>query len=214
MPSPSPTLLPSSTTYPELPLLQQLEPYAQRLYDALQRLPDQGDALGKLIDSMAKPFAQGAYVRGLGSDRQPYQRALSVEEAPEWALAWLGGLVGVRIPVGTLATDARALILARSHQLRGKPETIKAVTRQFLAEPKYVFLEEQADGDPFHFRVYVRTTQATATEAEMKPAIAAVTPAGFTFELIFTDAVTWAELTGTWDDATGTWDNPGSPPAP
>src|SRR4051794_9081753 len=100
-----------------------LNPYAARLYEPLSKLPEEDDALAKVVSAYAVPFEQAAWVRGLGTDLQPYRPAMSVDAAG-WVLPWLAQLVGVQIPKGTSDADARAMILARTQQKRGLPQTI------------------------------------------------------------------------------------------
>jgi hypothetical protein len=190
-----------------------LSPFAQRLYDELHRLPDVDDALAKTVDAIGAPYEDGAWVRGLGTDLTPYRPAMKVATAPGWLLPWLGQFVGVTVPRGTSDVDARALILARTHQLRGLPQTILDTTKALLSGSKFAYLQQHADGNPFKFRVYVRTAEVADADA-IRRAITAVKPGAFTFELVLSSALTFDAALNTFDAAQGTIDNPGSPPNP
>lgn len=221
LPTPT-TLLPSEGLYPEVPDLD-LAPYGQRLYDSLslpgageRGLPEVSNALGILSGAMAAPHEQVAWIRGLGTDLEPYRQAMKVATAPSWLLPWIAQFVGVTIPKGSTVIEARNIILARTNQLRGQPETIRNVVRSYLNAPQYVFLEEHANGDPFYFRVFIRASQIKVgyTSTDVTKAIADVKPAGFDFDLLSTAGVAWDEAVGTWNAAQGPWDNPGNPPTP
>ena len=214
---------PSTLLEDEFEPLPPLTPWAKRVYDELRepdnlpdkrRLPEVNGDLSKVCDAFGAPYEKGAWVRGLGTELEPFRQAMNVSTAPIWLLPYLAQFVGVQIPKGTSEADARAMIMDRTHQLRGKPQTIIDVTKTFLTGDKAVFLQEQSDGNPFFFRLYIRSSEAPGDLTALKQAIAAVKPGAFTFEIVLSDAITWNASLSTWDLAQGPWDHPGSPPNP
>lgn len=189
-----------------------LSPYGERLYDGVSVLPQVDDSLGKVCAGLAGPFEQVAWVRGLGTDLQPYRQAMRVATAPLWLLPYLGQFVGVTIPQGTSEADARAMVLARTHQKRGLPQTIVDVAKTYLTGSKFVHLEEHADDNPYFFRLYFHSGEVPADLTDLKRGVSAVKPGGFTFEISVSNALTWNAALNTWNNAQGEWDLPASPP--
>jgi P2-related tail formation protein len=127
------------------------------------------------------------------------------DTCPVLFLPWLGRLVGVNLGGGSLSeAQMREAIRERSGFKRGTPDAIRSAAIRHLTGNQYVALAERDTG-PGHYTVTVRTSEvidATALFADLL----AQKPAGLTFALVQSDAVTIDEGTRTIDAATATID--------
>lgn len=102
---------------------------------------------------------------------------LDVDLCPDWALPWLGQLVGVRIPPGTSAQDARTLVRSVAGFSRGTPDAIRAAAGLYLIGSKTVYFNERVGNHAYRLGVLTLTTETPDAEAVQR-AILAQKPAG------------------------------------
>lgn len=108
---------------------------------------------------------------------------LDANRAPDWALRWLGQLVGVRVAPTTLPAVARAAILAHTRWRRGTVGAIVADVAPLLTGTRTVIVLERQPGawpaadNPYHYTVRTFTDE-TPNPAAVAAAVAAQKPAG------------------------------------
>jgi hypothetical protein len=101
---------------------------------------------------------QVAQVFDPDGDVPPLAPILALELCPDWALPWLAQWVGIRIPSGMSATDARALIGDVSGFARGTPASLRAAVQTTLTDSKTVWFRER-DGSPYRLEVVTLTSE-------------------------------------------------------
>lgn len=142
---------------------------------------------------------------------------LDPTRAPDYALPYVAQYRGEVIPVGAPETDARAIVTAGAHSLRGTPQSLIDAATKHLTGSKYLTLRERDTG-PRHATMYVRTAECTLAPGTYQvkrvnigqgPIIAsifAVKPSDVDVDLVVATQRTIDELTGSIDALAGTID--------
>src|SRR5262245_2084216 len=140
-------------TYPTDPLSQ----LGERLKERTQPLAPDDElydyAHAKLCEGMMLPFEQLAELVDPPDPYIPWEPLFDVDLCPEWALPWLGQLVGVRLPAGLTEQQKRDVIKALGGFGRGGPKAIIDAIKITLTGSKTVTLRERDDGDPYKLEV-------------------------------------------------------------
>jgi hypothetical protein len=155
-------------------------PIGARLRERTQPLaPDDesyGYAHATLCEAIGRMLEQVAQVFDPDGDVPPLAPILALELCPDWALPWLAQWVGIRIPSGMSATDARALIGDVSGFARGTPASLRAAVQTTLTDSKTVWFRER-DGSPYRLEV-VTLTSETPDAAKSLAALLTQKPGG------------------------------------
>jgi hypothetical protein len=111
-------------------------PLGARLRERTQPLAPTDAAHGwshaHLCEALGVMLKQVAEVYDPDGDVPPLAPILDPTLCPDWALPWLGQLVGVRIPSGLTADEARRMILDVAGFKRGTPAAIEAAVSAVL----------------------------------------------------------------------------------
>jgi hypothetical protein len=155
-------------------------PFGDRLRERTQPLAVDDDAYGYahayLCEALSRPFLEVQEVFDPEGDVPPVAPLLDPELCPDWALPWLGQLVGVRLPNGTPPDIARATISKASGFARGTPAAIEAAAGLYLTGNKTVYFRER-DGSPYRLEV-VTLSGETPDPAQVEAAIRSQKPGG------------------------------------
>lgn len=176
------------------------------------------DALGPGIVELAGPLFP-VWLEALVAELEEMRYLLEpVEGRPGTPLsdlattphpAWLGQVIGARVPAGTPTELARAQVLARRPATRGRPAAIIAAVRAALGNPQATVLVTERTGSAYRFQV--TTYQAeTPDPSVVPPAIASEKPVGMiathevrrgaTWDEVEDLGLTWATISAyTWD---------------
>lgn len=101
---------------------------------------------------------------------------LDIDNAPVWALNWLGQLAGATDYKFLAAADKRVAIKDQKGTKRGRLAAIEAAVKTTLTGTKFVFLRERYEGDPYKVLLVTHTAEtpdAAATAAACKRALPA-----------------------------------------
>lgn len=158
-------------------------------------------ALGKALEQVGEVFDPPDPI-------PPGAPLLDVNLCPDWALPWLAQIVGVTIPSGATAAQARALITEIAGWQRGTPASLKAAATVFLTgDNPTVFFNERLANDPY--RLGIVTLVAETPDPELvRRAILAQKPggivldyaaiAGQTYRAVRAEVDSYRELRSTW----------------
>lgn len=108
--------------------------------------------------------------------------------------AWLGQIIGARIPAGTPTELARAQLQARKTSTRGRPAAIIAAVKATLTGPAQVLLLERYDGRAYQVRVVTYTAQTPDPAATMRAALSEK-PVGIVLTLVVVNGQSYAATT-------------------
>lgn len=104
-------------------------------------------AYGHLAEAMMRPFEQLAELIDPPDPYEPWTPLFFVDITPDWALPWLGQVVGVQIPATATPEQAREIIKSLSFEEVGKPAAIKAALALTLDYPEgeepYIYFRER-----------------------------------------------------------------------
>lgn len=167
-------------------------------------------ALLHFVEAVARPLDDlNALVRD--TDAGPgWSPVVDVDRAPGTFLPWLAQFVGVTVPAGFTAEQARVRIAEAAGWHRGSPSAIRGAARQFLSGTGRVELTER-DGHPYRLRIAVYDAELDATEARVEAAVRAEKPAGLILTFDVLPGMTWGDADtqyATWGDmadAHATW---------
>lgn len=156
-------------TYPTDPL----SPLGERLKERTQPLaPDDATydwAHAKLCEGMMLPFEQLAELVDPEDETMvPWEPLFDVNICPEWALPWLGQLVGVRVPAGLTEQQKRDMIKGLANFKRGSPEAIIAAAQLTLTGNATVLLRERDAGNPYQLEVVTYSSETPDPAATMR----------------------------------------------
>lgn len=164
-------------SYPDEP---EHTPFGQRLRDRTQPLAlddaEHGFAHAYLSEALSRPYLELQEVFDPEGDIPPVAPLLDPYLCPDWALPWLAQFVGLRLPVGMSADDARIVIAKASGFARGTPAAIKAAAGLYLTGTKSVQFRER-NGSAYALEV-VTFTGETPDPAATQAAILAQKPGG------------------------------------
>jgi hypothetical protein len=164
-------------SYPSAP---EHTPFGQRLRDRTQPLAPDDEAYGfahaYLCEALSKPFLQVQEIFDPEGDVPPVAPLLNPDLCPDFALSWLGQLVGVTIPAGTAPDIARAIIRDVAGFRRGTRAAILAGVSATLTGTKTIFIRER-DTSAYTLEI-VTLAGETPDPALTQAAILAVKPAG------------------------------------
>jgi hypothetical protein len=150
-----------------------------------------------LCEALAQPYLDVCDLIDPPDPLPPWAPLFSIDLCPDWALPWLAQLVGVRIPAGMSASDARTLIVEVAGHKLGTLESMRTAAMTQLvssnpsAPPSLWFRER--DGSAYHLEV-VTLTGETPDPAALIRVITAVKPAGLTLEVRQVDAWDYQQL--------------------
>lgn len=154
---------------------------------------DYGWVHAHLCEGLARMLQQVADVWDPPDPHAPGAPLLDPELAPDWALPWVGQLVGVQLPAGATPDEARALIAGVSGFKRGTPAALRAAAGAFLTGDKTVYFRERdpsgAANYAYTLEVVTLTTE-TPDPAAVLAALKTQKPAGL--------VLTYRTITG-WD---------------
>lgn len=159
-------------------------PLGARLRERTQPLaPDDasyGYAHAHLCEALGVMLKQVGEVFDPEGDVPPLAPILDVELCPDWALPWLAQLVGVVLPPGVPADDARTLIADVAGFERGTPASLEAAAGLFLTGSKTVYFRERdpTGADPPYTLEVVTLTSETPDPAAVLRALLAQKPGG------------------------------------
>lgn len=123
---------------------------------------------------------------------------LDPQLAPDWALPWVGQLVGVHVPPGLTPDQQRTLISQAGGWRRGTPAALEAMASLYLTGSQTVYFRER-DGDPYALEV-VTLDSETPDPAAVRTALLTQKPGGIV--LAYRQVAGWdyQELTATGPD--------------
>jgi hypothetical protein len=149
-------------------------------------------AHGHLCEAMMQPFFQLSELVDPPDPYGPWDPLFYLDITPDWALQWLGQVVGVRVPDSATPDEARAMIREMSYEQIGKPDTIRTAASSTLIPPDGVaptiFFREREDGDAYVVEVTTLVSE-TPDPAATQAAIQAALPAGL--KLVYGTVVGW-----------------------
>jgi hypothetical protein len=173
-------------------------PFGDRLQERTRPLaPDDaayGFAHAILCEALSKPFLQVQEVFDPEGDLPPVAPLLNPTLCPDWALPWLGQLVGVVIPTGTAPDTARSLITSVWGFRRGTRAAIEAAAGLYLTGTKTVYFRERDAGSAYRLEV-VTLTAETPNPAQTQAAILAAKPAGIVLSYRTVESWDYQEMT-------------------
>lgn len=120
-------------------------------------------AYGHLAEAMMRPFEQVAELIDPPDPYGPWDPLFFVDITPDWALQWLGQVVGVQVPNTATPDQARAMIKALSFNEVGKPETIINVIKAYLNGSQTVYFRER-DGNAYRIEIITRADEQPLLE--------------------------------------------------
>lgn len=135
-------------------------------------------------------------------------KLLNPQLCPAPALPYLAQFVGVTIPVGMPAAEARTLIKSESGLERGTLASIEAAVRRAAPEANLaVFERETPSGveDAYHLTIIVTPG---APVAAIEAAVREVKPGGVILHVVEAEGLVWDEAVLTWEQVAEdvTWD--------
>jgi hypothetical protein len=108
----------------------------------------------------------------------PWTGMLDIDQIPDEGLPWLGQFIGVRVNMSLSTDEQRQQIRDHEGWNRGRPEAIIKAVQRFLSGSMTVIITERDTG-PYHFNVLTYATE---------------TPAGFTYDDIYSDFSTYEDF--------------------
>jgi hypothetical protein len=158
MTSPSPDLYPSPDVFPA-PTGPEYTPLGQRLAERCRPMQSEevdaanGYAYGNLCEAMMRPFQQVGELVDPPDPYAPWVPLFYVDITPDWALRWLGQVVGVRVPATASPAQARQMIKDLAYTKIGQPDTIMNAAKSTLTGTQTVHFREREDGDAYKLEI-------------------------------------------------------------
>lgn len=152
-----------------------------------------GWAHAYLCEALGTGLEQVGQVFDPDGDVPPLAPLFDVRLCPAWALPWLAQLVGVALPAGVSADDARVIISDVAGFARGTPASLRAAAGLFLTGHKTVYFRER-DGDPYVLEVITVTSETPDPDAVLA-AILAQKPGGIVVNYRQVDAWDYQQMT-------------------
>lgn len=189
---PSPSLYPSASLYPGPPgpfaaqVLASFQPWLAHdpegaLQNVLQAYAAMGEQVFDIVQDTGSPDVPASFTAG-------WSVLLDPTNCPAQFIPFGAQFVGVQIPSGMDAADARALWKNEAGFARGTPAAIIAAAQRFLTGSQSVVLQERTGTGllAYSFVLIVRPEQVTNV-TQLQAAVDSVRPAGITWTLIQTD---------------------------
>lgn len=158
------------------------------------------EGIGRMLEQLAEVFDPEG-------DAPPLAPILDVDLCPDWALPWLAQWVGVQLPVGITADQARLLIREVSGFKRGTPAALRAAAAYYLTGTRRVYFNERLADNAYRLGVITLASE-TPDPAQVLAAIMAQKPAGIvlsysaiagqTYRAVLTEVDSYRELRSTW----------------
>lgn len=178
-------------------------PIGARLRERTQPLaPDDetyGYAHAYLCEAIGRMLYQVGQVFDPEGDVPPLAPILSPDLCPDWALPWLGQLVGVRLPQGISSADARTMINDVAGFRRGTPEALRTAAGFSLTGSKTVYFNERKDGDAYLLQVATLSGETPDPDAVLQ-LLLAQKPGGIVLEYDAVEASSYALVDARFDN--------------
>lgn len=166
---------------------------------------DHGWVHAHLCEAIMVMLAEVADIYDPADPLPPAAPLLDPELAPDWALPWVGQLVGVYVPPSATPEQARQLITSVAGWKRGTPAALRAAAQMFLSGNQTVIFRERDSGDPYRLEV-VTLTGETPSPAATQAALLAQKPAGIVLSYRTVEGQDWQGVTAkTWRQARTTY---------
>lgn len=166
-----------------------------------------GYAHAHLCEALAQMLVQVAEVYDPPDPLPPAAPLMDPAPAPDWALPWVGQLVGVRLPRGATAEQARTLIRDVAGFSRGTPAALAAAAAATLTGNQVVIFRERdsSAADPPYALEVVTLTGETPNPAATLAALMAQKPAGIVLTYRSVEGQDWQAVRDqTWRQARAT----------
>lgn len=194
---PDEDLLPSMDLFPG----EVTSTFAVEAVEALQ--PWMTEDLERWLDAAGGFFDPVLDIAGeTGTDGEDgylpgYGALFDPDECPEEWLAYLAQYVGVRVPVGAPAEEARAIVKAESGKERGTLAAVEAAVKRSLTGKQLFAVVERRSAtntdDAYHFLILVYNSEELPSESVLKANVNGVKPGGVFYTVIVGD-LTYAVL--------------------
>ncbi|WP_243061129.1 hypothetical protein [Nocardioides sp. SR21] len=158
-----------------------------------------GDVVEVLAEALTAPLDEvDTLARPAAADR-PWATVFDLEHTSQ--PAWIGGIVGTRLPGGLSVEEQRAYVRDRAAWRRGRLDALAAAIQAVLGGDHRVGFLERLGADAWTIAILVHADDAVgATEAQIRAAAATQKPVG----LLIADV----ELVADVDEETVTWWRP------
>lgn len=123
-----------------------------------------GYAHGNLCEAIMRPYQQVGELIDPPDPYEPWTPLFYVDITPDWALQWLGQVVGVRVPNTATPDEARALIKDQSQQEVGKPDAIRSAIEALITGDETVWFRERANGNAYALEVVILESESPIQE--------------------------------------------------
>jgi P2-related tail formation protein len=141
-----------------------------------------------LCETLAQPFLQVTELIDPPEPHPPWGPLFDVDACPEWALPWLGQLVGAELPNSLSEEDKRTFIREVAGQQLGTTDSMKAAALSTLSSPNATLWFRERDGGAYLLEVVTRTAETPDPAATLR-ALLATKPASI--KLTYTVLVGW-----------------------
>lgn len=174
-----------------------------------------GDLLPALVEALTGPLDDlDTLTRPPATDR-PWAAVFDLDHTTQ--PAWIGGVVGTRLPGGLTVEEQRDHVRDQAAWRRGRVDAVAAAIQTVLVGEKRLGLVERHDADAWRLKVIVYAPDAEGvTDGQIRAAAAAQKPVGLLIdEIERVAAVTYedlVELYPTYGDLEDAW--PTLPVAP
>jgi len=168
----------------------------------LARDANYGYAFANLCEGMMRPYAQVAELVDPEDPYEPWTPLFYLDITPDWALPWVGQIVGVPIPATATPEEARRLIREQSFQDIGKPKAIADALRPTLTGAQTIWMRERDGGDPYRLEIVTlvsETPDPAASLAALEPQI----PAGIVLSFVQVEGWDYQQMETEGGDYTG-----------
>lgn len=173
--------------------------FAEAVYAQLFPYTSQDEKLGWPLLIYLGAICDSAFqiVDDLGRDSGGvvgWGKLLDPTTCPDYALPWLGQLVGVDVDQTLSVPNQRLQIQSVAGWSRGTPASIIAAAQAYLSGTKFVSLQERFSGNAYWLGINTHTAETPADTTAMIAAITAVKPAGIILFLNVTPGQTFGAM--------------------
>lgn len=193
----SPILQPGPLVAPEPPFtISTCGSVTEELYEALRPLAyddaNQDDALWTFCCAISGMIQDIEDLSRDDGDMPGWSKFVNLDDAPTYALDWLGQMVGVRPQGGLTVAQRRSRIFAKEGFNRGSPTAMRSAAQVYLTGTKTVLMYER-DTSPYHISVSTYTSE-TPDVARVLAALQSQKPAGVQLSYSAVPGQTYAQL--------------------